>query len=316
MGCVMKQNKKNICFLFVLIVFDCFAVKEQNEQTSFFSYLSHPTTLLCTGLASLGGYCFYNKESSAHAYEWLKQRFDETPTIIKCTGIGLGFISCYAYFYNKKHAVPAVPRKKIKKMRSQLSKLKVNNEELKLQLDSFIDTSAIETVAWKRKFQLALEENTGLKDRLVLLEKNDAENQEHKRDLKKYFEENGIELFNEKNKDELITKPEALKNKDQFEPMEHITFPKATWVNWGNRLRNLEIIVLGDETNEHSFSIEAPLRPSRFDSFEKQLDQVKKTTMEIKLVLLNKRAEQSGKRPVPLPPNKKGDEDDEGEKYN
>jgi len=100
----MKQNKQIIYFFlfFVLLMLDSFAIKNQTKKNSFVSYLSHPATLFCTGLASLGGYCFYNKESSFHAYEWLKQRFDETPSIVKWCGVGLGALSCYTFWYYKK----------------------------------------------------------------------------------------------------------------------------------------------------------------------------------------------------------------------
>lgn len=282
----MKHNKKIICFLFVLIVFDCFAMKEQNEQTSFFSYLSHPATLLCTGLASLGGYCLYNKESSAYAYEWLKQRFDETPNIIKCTGIGLGFISCYTYFYNKKHAVPAVPRKKIINMRKRL---------------------------------LIVENNQNIKERLAILEKHNTENEGIKKDLQEFLK--GMTEQIEELKSRSFIKNEEKERDDASERIELITVPKKTLESLANKIGNLEIIVLGHQTNESSFGVTAPLQGNRLDGFERQLKEhkarleaVQHSTMEIKLKLapLLKTA-QSVKRPVPLPPIETGDES--GEKY-
>ena len=75
------------------------------------NYLTHPTTVLLTGITALGGYCWYDSEARTQAYEWSKQQFEwlkdqfcALPTAGKVVTAGLGVLGLYTYLFNKKKA--------------------------------------------------------------------------------------------------------------------------------------------------------------------------------------------------------------------
>ena len=247
---LMKQSKTIICLFFSLffLVFDSFAIKKQNRQTSsFFHYATHPTSLFCTGFASLGGYCWYDKESTEQAYAWLKQRFDEVPSLIKLVAPFIGFFGFYTFWYYKKEA--AVRQQKVKNNSSfsilwgpRVSKLEENEKKLSEQLrdkeSAYVEY--MKTFVQKKKFKKT-------KQSILQLEE-EKERSEQPKQTKKSDEENANYV-------------------------EHVMIPKDTLINWANRLRNLEIILEIEPTQ--SFGNLAELKPDRLSDFEKRITALK-----------------------------------------
>jgi len=279
-------------------------MEKQKQNTSYFSYFSHPTTLFCAGVTSLGGYCLYDKEASLHAYDWLKQRFDDVPGIVKISGFGLGFFAWYTLWFNKK-ASNAQENKDLKDRKAAVEKKQQKEENqkqlinidahLKVLKEGDIDTK-VRLAAYEAQYN---QDAIKINNRLIYLEKINAQNEALKEESIAFFQEiiDKIELLEQPT--QVFDQDEsslAVKEKEDKEKIKHIIIPEIVFVNLANRVRNLEIIVLGDVTTPKSFGVDSELKPSKIDLLVQSLGKNEEKLSKIEKIVKGMFAKESGKK--------------------
>jgi hypothetical protein len=110
---MLKNVHIKILIGIFIVFFTQFTIASDNEnpKRSYVEYLTHPTTVLLTGITALSGYCWYDPEARTQAYEWSKQQFEwlkdqfcALHPVAKCATAGIGLWGLYAYCFNKKKA--------------------------------------------------------------------------------------------------------------------------------------------------------------------------------------------------------------------
>ena len=86
---------KTLLFLMCIIIQPSFIQSKKTRYQKFSEFLYQPKFILTAGLTSIGFYTGFNGPLRTEAYSWLKDRWNETPTLIKYSA--LFFTSWWVY---------------------------------------------------------------------------------------------------------------------------------------------------------------------------------------------------------------------------
>lgn len=264
--------------------------KERVEQSDIVLYLSHPATWFGSGLAFLGSYCLFDKETARQSYQWLKEQYDAIPSGIKWLSAGLGALGCYTYWYYKKPQ--CVLEKRIDTLESRLESLLIVVEYLSGCKDDLLHRIAsLEKTA--EKTTITLESHNGLVARIELLEKTKLKNKTLKKDLKAYLEvlqsrvaalapchEEAVETI-----DMVPTRNSmTLEKGEKGQQPDNESIHRETLISFSNRLANLEKIN-GIRINQNSFGHAALLHQNRLDKMEQDIATIIKKAEEDRKII-------------------------------
>ncbi len=270
--------------LFLMVVF-CFismqAMEENDERSNndqhkrsyYFEYIIHPTTLLCTGITALGGYCWHDPETRTKVYEWSKQHFEwlqqkvyESPSTA-CATIGVGIWGLYTYlFYKRKAREEKMAQEALKGNHAILNAkfilLKSDHEALK-------EAHKTTQVVYGRRIKFLEqkdEDNDDLKEKLrdwLIALKRKFKNIKKTvpgtqsiviKELKEDNDESDAETIGQ-GLEGLLERIQRIESLLQCgKNTEHILVPLHVFANLSKRINNLEKISQGEEIPEKSFA--------------------------------------------------------------
>jgi hypothetical protein len=92
--------KKKVWFIGALLLLQQNSITscEKTWQQKCTTFLFHPLTLLTTGLTAFGTYAFANQSTSLETCNWIKNKWNETPALVKYPLIFLG--GWFVYYNN------------------------------------------------------------------------------------------------------------------------------------------------------------------------------------------------------------------------
>lgn len=292
--------------VFCFISMQAMEGKDEHSKRSYYvEYIAHPTTLLFTGIATFGGYCWYDSDIrtqicgwSKQQFEWLSQQFYAlSPTAKWATG-GIGFLGLYtACWFKRKAREEKKAHEDLKRDYESLKQdhtnvqaiygrrikfLEQKNEDND-KSHNFFDRSFLDMQADLKALQEKDKENELLKDDvLAILFK-------FKRKIKKLQRENLLgetdlpEIDSSDDEERIqsvvIKEIEGDNVKRNTPTIEHSLFPTATIQSWGWRLSNVEIIVGCDQVTGQLLS---PRHKSHVDALKEKTGQLQNEVSQLK----------------------------------